>query len=271
MESSVRYVQLPNAGQKPALCFRGEKLALAVVNDRMGIHTLQISLKDHDKAGKVQRLGQDYMPRAFAEAMVEVARTKGITPLAAYLIDSLRYSRKLDEEKLPPEEELPVMTREDDDGDDSADDETFTIPEFSVKAKPKAKLVRKAPKRVNSQGKAEDPLGMSSTLRSIAESGKAKRTNGSAGPPRSADRPSKPAPILPLPRKTAGTAKEPSKAKASRGGAGKTLVSVLASELGIAQQPCRVKLRAAGLRAPYDEKSEAACRKALGLPPKGKK
>lgn len=264
MESSVRYIQLPNAGQKPALCFRGENRALAVINDTQSIHTLEVSLQEHDKAAVVKRLGQDYMPRAFADAMRQVVsqKNKPITRLADYLITSLRENAAIHEQNLKIEPEDKFMPQKEEPENEEADYRDSEVPE---KAPPRK--IKKLPKK-NGQAAAPDPLGMVSGLQAIARSGKA--ANGSAGGPRPADRTPKPSPIAPLPNRAAAAVRKDVQAKAKRVG-GKTLVSVLAAEAGLAQQPCRVKLRAAGLRAPYDEKNEAACRKALGLPTKGKK
>ena len=262
MESSVRYVQLPNAGHKPALCFRGSKSAYAIINHGT-IRTIEIDLKDYDKAQRVKSTkngGEDYSPVAFAEAIARIAQRTAITARAQVLLE--KGFALAPEDPLPSEEVMPVPKNEED--ETVAQDSETTVADDET-PKPKAKMVRKAARRINSEGKAEvperQPLG-------VLPPGK--RANGSAGTPRQADRP-KPGPLLPTKsvRGAEGTKKE-AKPAAKRGGA-KTLVAALAAEAGLAQQPCRVKLRAAGLRAPYDEKNEAACRKALGLPTKGKK
>lgn len=224
MESSVRYIQLKNAGVKPALCFRGEKIAYAVINDEARIRTIEVSLPDHDKAEFVKRLGQNYLPQAFASAMRKQSQSKPITRRAQSLIHN--------GDKLAPDTKL--------------------LPDDIVNAP--------------ADEPEGDSLGMEAGLKAIAESGPKKAPKSAIGGPRRLDRTPPPTPIAPLPPKAAPSAKKEAKAKPTRGAGVKTLVSVLASEAGLAQQPCRVKLRAAGLRAPYDEKSEDACRKALGLP-----
>lgn len=263
MESSVRYIQLPNAGQKPALCFRGETRALAVINDTTSIHTLEVTLQEHDKARIVQRLGQDYMPRAFADAMREVVKQKNkpITRLADYLVTSLREGAVIYEQNLKIEPEDKYMPQKEEAESEETEYRDSEVPDKSPRK------IKKLPKR-DSKAKAEPYYPPEFTTR--AADGSRKGANGSAGAPRPVDRSPRPSPIAPLPNRAAAAVRKDVQAKAKRAG-GKTLVSSLAAELGIAQQPCRVKLRAAGLRAPYDEKSEAACRKALGLPPKGKK
>lgn len=248
MESSVRYIQLKNAGQKPALCFRGEKIAYAVINDEARVRTVEVSLPDHDKAALVKRLGQNYLPQAFASAMRRVKGSKPITKRAWELIekgDKLAGDAKLPPDVIDAEQEIKVPVEE------------------GVKSK-------KVPKKVNEIVGA-DPLGMVSGLQAIAESKAGKPAKSAIGGPRRLDRTPTPSPIAPLPSKAAPSARKEAGAKPKRGAGVKTLVSILASEAGLAQQPCRVKLRAAGLRAPYDEKNEAACRKALGLPTQGKK
>jgi hypothetical protein len=259
MESSVRYIQLPNAGQKPALCFRGSKTAYAVINARDGvIRTVEINLKDYDKAQRVKSTkngGEDYSPTAFAEAITRMSLTRVITARAKLLLEK-GFSLSSDDTLLPEEEPMP--TPKDEQEEDFEAKHSIEGAE-EVAERPR---VRKLPKKTR-EGKAKaEPAAKP------AETGGAKRLNGSAGAPRQADRTPRPTPIAPLPSKPAGSAKAKTAAKASRGGSGKTLVSILASEAGLAQQPCRVKLRGAGLRAPYDEKNEAACRKALGLPVK---
>lgn len=261
MESSVRYIQLPNAGQKPALCFRGSKSAYAIINARDGvIRTIEINLKDYDKAQRVKSTrngGEDYSPVAFAEAITRMSITRVATQRTKFLLEHGPFLEP--DATLPLEEVMP--TPKDEQEDENEAKHSIEGAE-EVAERPK---VRKLPKKTR-EGKAKaEPAAKP------AETGGAKRLNGSAGAPRTADRTPRPTPIAPLPSKPAGSVKAKAAAKASRGGSGKTLVSILASEAGLAQQPCRVKLRSAGLRAPYDEKNEAACRKALGLPAKGKK
>lgn len=241
MESSVRYIPMKNAGVKPALCFRGEKIAYAVINDEARVRCLEVSLPDHDKAAFVKRLGHNYLPQAFASAMRRLKGIKQITKRALQLIeegDKLDPDQKLDPEVIDGEATIKVPVQE---------------------------ITKKG-----SLGKL-DPLGMEAGLQAIAESGSKKGGKAAIGTPRRADKGPLATPIAPLPSKAAPSARKEAKAKPTRGAGVKTLVSILSAEAGLAQQPCRVKLRAAGLRAPYDEKNEDACRKALGLPPKGRR
>lgn len=273
MESSVRYVQLPNAGQKPALCFRGSKTAYAVINFGT-IHTIDLSLKDYDKATRVKSTragGEDYSPLAFREAFLRMIQKQSlrVTNRAKLLLEEGAHLKA--DAELPHEEVLPLPGETNDEeetvevGLDKNDN--VTIDGKSPPDLPKAP--RKLPKRINREGKAEEPLIVGT--RSPHET-TVKRTNGRVGAPRAGDLPRKPVPLAPLPNRAAETVRKDVQAKAKRVSTeGKTLVAALASEAGLSQQPCRVKLRAAGLRAPYDEKNEAACRKALGLPLKGVK
>lgn len=263
MEVSVRYVQVPNAGQKPALCFRGENLALAVINDAQAVRTLTLTLKDYDKAAKVKKAGQDYLTRPFAESLIENSKKKAITRLASYLVYSIKEDCVVHEQNLYEPEDKLIMPKNEDPGDiESLPAELPTEPK-----------VRKLPKRVSGGKEAyaidPDPFGLVSG-KGITFTDPRKKTvaPGSADPPKgglvSGRLPGRGTNGL----KIGSVAKQQAKPKRE---STKTLVSVLAAEAGIAQQPCRVKLRAAGLRAPYDERNEAACRKALGLPAKGKK
>jgi hypothetical protein len=263
MESSVRYVQLPGAGQKPALCFRGSKFAYAVVNQGGKIRSFEIDLPQYDKSIHVKSTkngGEDYSPVAFREAVLRIIQRAGstVTTRAQLLLEKGAYLKP--DEALPEEEAMPTPKDDTDENEEATGEESV-----AEEATPKTK-VRKLPKRINRQGKAEEPPPAKR-----AETIPPKRVNGSAGAPRQADPARKPAALLPLPRKAAESAKTGTEAKAKRTASGKTLVSVLAAEAGIAQQPCRVKLRASGFRAPYEEKNINEYRKALGLATKGKK
>ena len=267
MESSVRYVQLPGAGQKPALCFRGSKSAYAVVNQGGRVRSVEIDLKDYDKAVHVKSTangGDDYSPVAFREAVLRIIQRAGssVTQRAQLLLDKGAYLKP--DDALPEEEPMPMPK------DEESEEQTPDVQEAEGNhaiVKPK---VRKLPKRISREGKAEDAPPRKPTFepgKSVGRIG----TGIAVRSPRQADPGRKPAALLPLPRKPAETAKKTGSAKASRGTGGKTLVSVLAAEAGLAQQPCRVKLRAAGFRAPYEEKNINDYRKALGLAVKGKK
>lgn len=273
MESSVRYVQLPNAGQKPALCFRGSNNAYAIINLDGVIRTLDLDLKDYDKSQRVKSTkngGEDYSPRAFADALERMSKDRRITTRAKTLL-SEGFTLKPDDPL--PEEEIMAVRKETDDeeilGLSVYEIGDVKMGEQSHKDKPKVR--RLGPKRINREGQAETPYAKLADAIMHGDAGGKKRLNGSTGAPRSADPPRKPTPLAPLPKKAPESTKTKPLAKASRGNAARTLVSVLASELGIAEQPCRVRLRAAGMRAPYDGKNEVECRKALGLPTKGKK
>src|ERR1700748_2225371 len=115
MESSVRYIQLENAGEKPSLCFRGEKVAHCIVNDEARIRCIDISLPDHDKAAMVKRLGQDYLPQAFASAMRRIMEKKAVTKRARELIekgDKLEAGTKLPPDTIDAEHEIKIPMEE---------------------------------------------------------------------------------------------------------------------------------------------------------------
>lgn len=264
MESSVRYVQLENAGFKPALCFRGKKVAHCVINDESSVRTISITLQDHDKARIVQRLGQDYFPKTFAMQMKTIGERKGITKRAQFLLVSGEKTESEDDiDKIPDEVESPGMV----------------IPEFSL---PMSEVLNetKTAKRETKQASSETAppkltvvsggLGERKPPRKVSVLGSLQDAAKMAQKP-AVEPPRKPTPILSLvpPRLAKAppstTAKKVAVPKAEQPKSRKkaTLVAKLAKELGIAEQPLRVRLRAAGLRAPYDD--EAKMRKALGL------
>lgn len=60
MEISVRYIQVPDSGFKPAVVFRYEHLAQAIINDETEIRVLDLSLRDADQARVVLYAGSNY-------------------------------------------------------------------------------------------------------------------------------------------------------------------------------------------------------------------
>jgi hypothetical protein len=108
MECSVRFVYETNgkgeqvAGIKPALCVRGKKNALAVINDDLWVRTIELTLQDHDKANYVLYHGEPYNPKAFADRFLMSAKSanKPITRRAKHL---LTVREQADEDNLPQE------------------------------------------------------------------------------------------------------------------------------------------------------------------------
>jgi hypothetical protein len=261
MERSVRYIQLPNAGIKPALCFRGRKVAHCIINDETRVRVVEVPLPDHDKASLVQYHGGPYLPSAFASKIRSVGKRKGMTQRAVALIH------------LPPEiEELPELPPDE----------------------PVVLSVEPSSTRLVIGPEADIPAAESRERRKTGSSGRQPKSSGTAQPSNRGVPPSvKCEPLrgkVPEPPKTstAPAPRVPNPSRASQGsrpekqtersssairsskpadrpsgapqlegqtaeGTKSTLVRQLALELGIAEQPLRVKLRAAGLRAPYTD------------------
>src|SRR5712671_5345097 len=97
MDCSVRFVYETNgkgeqvAGVKPALCFRGKKHALAVINDDLWVRTIELELHDHDKATPVTYHGEPYEPRPFADRLLMSAKAaaKPMTRRSKHLLVQL--------------------------------------------------------------------------------------------------------------------------------------------------------------------------------------
>lgn len=95
LQMSVRYVPLEEgvltkggeyaAGNKPALCIRGEKKAYVVFNDELEISTRELSLRTHDKARPALYHGTPYPISMCIEHYREAK--KPITPFASQLLD----------------------------------------------------------------------------------------------------------------------------------------------------------------------------------------
>lgn len=89
LNSSGRQEQL--GGLKPALCVRGEKVALAVINDELWVRTIEMDLPSHDKSSFVTYHGAPYEPKPFADRLLMSAKlaSKPMTRRAKHILTML--------------------------------------------------------------------------------------------------------------------------------------------------------------------------------------
>lgn len=235
-ETSKGYEQVGNI--KPALCVRGKRFALAVINDDLWVRTIELPLPDHDKSSFVHFHGQPYEPRPFADRLLMSAKLAGkpMTRRSKYLLTSLD---KADEEKLP-EELLEPLEQERIYADNT--------PKERIRAAQRAS----APKDVTAeyQGKTFAPVADAAWTGHLkaAEPTQviASVSTGAKKLPKKVAKPAK----APPPKKPIAAVKG-AKADPERG----NLIKKLASEFQITTQEFRVAVRATGMRAPYsDEK-----------------
>lgn len=224
MERSVRYIQLPNGGLKPALCFRTKLIAYCVINDETIVRVVEVPWNEYESAPLVKYRGSWYDAGEYVTAIRKVGARKGITQRAVALLD------------LPPETaELPDLPPDD--------------PVPSAGENPSPRMVPGS----------KPPLRSERTLRETGSSGRQPKTERAKYPSAPAIRAPRP------PERSSGTSRSPEAAEVVYARSGKpvkpTLVRKLAAELRLSEQECRVKLRAAGLRAPYTD--EIAMKKAL--------
>lgn len=95
METTVRYIPTQNVvvdghdytvGNKPALCFRGKKYAVGIINAEEGIHPVMLTLRDHDLSRLVMLQEEEYPVYKFIAHIQRMAETKPIDPEALRLI-----------------------------------------------------------------------------------------------------------------------------------------------------------------------------------------
>src|SRR5947207_2525479 len=103
MEFALKLIRIGDEGSvsslKPALCFRGRKIAHAVINDETTVRAVAVSLQAYDRAAPVLRNGQPYPLERYLEHIREIARRKGLTERARVLLET--------GQDAPPELELP--------------------------------------------------------------------------------------------------------------------------------------------------------------------
>ena len=95
MEATVRYIPTDNVivdgrdyttGNKPALCFRGKKYAVGIINDEDSVHTVMLTLRDHDKSRLVMLQEEEYPVYKFISHIERIAQQKPIDTESLRLI-----------------------------------------------------------------------------------------------------------------------------------------------------------------------------------------
>lgn len=84
--ADYRYMQMPNSGIKPVVGIRGNKYAITVVNDELGVRCQQFDLREWDKADSVDLKGNKYPVERAARFLKEVGKRKAITLAAARVL-----------------------------------------------------------------------------------------------------------------------------------------------------------------------------------------
>lgn len=247
MECTVRYVHEVNfkgeqiGGVKPSLCFRGEKIAHAVINDDTAIRVIEVTLESHDKASPVLYHGEPYDPLAYAERLLmsSKAAAKPVTRRARYLLLS---RSQANETTLPPEEvEATEQVRTYADNTPAERIKAGKRP-GPVEDKTEEFKNRDLPPVVDSEKPQKPPK---------------KGSNGKAAPITRADVKA----AHEAARKAIAPTKEKAKSTLPNGEKGK-LIRKLANEFHKTTFELRLLIRSTGMRAPYDGR-EKEIRKAL--------
>lgn len=247
MECSVRFVCETNGkgeqvgGVKPALCVRGKKNALAVINDDLWVRTIEVTLHDHDKASYVLYHGEPYDPKAFADRFLMSAKSAGkpITRRAKHL---LTIRENADEDSLPQE----LLEREPLEQERIYADNT---PKERQKSSQKASQV----KDVTEEYRREQALKEAASDDALELKAAARK------PPKKVTRPDVQKAHEAARKAIAPT---PVKAKAKTNGSGKpaaergTLIKRLAAEMKMEAFDLRVLIRSTGMRAPYEDETK---------------
>lgn len=256
MDCSVRFVcegRINSHGQfeqesglKPALCVRGKKVALAVINDDLWVRTIELDLVSHDKASYVTYHGSPYEPKPFADRLLMSAKLAGkaMTRRSKHILTLLD---KTIEEALPQE----LLERE-------VIEQERIYSDSTPKERQKTAQRASPPKNVTKEyeGKLIEPKSDYEKMASMImqhDKPADQVINSVATEPRKA--PKK------IPRiEPKATAKKP--AEAAKGSPAKatgpaaergTLVKRLASEFKMTTFELRVMIRATGMRAPYED------------------
>jgi hypothetical protein len=251
MECSVRFVYETNgkgeqvAGIKPALCVRGKKNALAVINDDLWVRTIELTLHDHDKANYVLYHGEPYDPKAFADRFLMSAKSanKPITRRAKHL---LTVREQADEDNLPQEILEKDLEQERIYAENTPKERQRAAQKpSSVKdvTKEYEGQLREVPQKIELETVSDDALKLAKEARK---------------PPKKVTRTE----VSKAHEKARKAIAPPVKAKAKSNGNGKpaaergTLIKKLAAELKMDAFELRVLIRSTGMRAPYDDEKK---------------
>lgn len=255
------------SGLKPALCIRGDKVALAVINDDLWVRTIELDLVTHDKSSYVTYHGAPYEPKPFADRLLMSAKLSGkaMTRRSKHILTLLD---KTDFATLPQE----ILEKE------NVEQERIYA-ENTPKERQKAAERPSKPKNVTKEyeGKLVEPKSDYEKMASIIMgSGK--------GPVESVVIESVSTGVKKVPKKIPhkespkATKKAAAPAKAAKPAVERgTLIKRLAAEHGLTTFELRLMIRMTGMRAPYeDEKAvRTAIKKGQKLvanqPKKGKK
>lgn len=236
MECSVKYIrETSSLGEevgclKPALCFRGRKVAHAVINDELRIRAVEIPLITYDKAAPVLYHGQPYATKAYADRVTRTAERNHKPVTQRALIFLTRSETVAEDTELPPDEPTAADM-------------------------PQALLKECVSFQAAGEGSdANGSSGVQQTWPSITEFPTVLVSVPSIGSNST---------ITPKldPTKISVNSKCPKTFKRAEAKPDGNLVRQLATEFKIEPQPLRVLLRKAGLRAPYTDLD--AMRKAI--------
>jgi hypothetical protein len=254
MNSSGKHEQL--GGLKPALCLRGDKVALAVINDELWVRTIEMDLPSHDKSSYVTYHGAPYEPKPFADRLLMSAKLAG-KPMTRRAKHILTLLDKTVERELPQEVlEKEVLEQERVYAENT--------PKERQKAAERPSKVRDVtteyadklytPVTEFKSKLAELNAATDARLRTVVAS----VSTGIRKVPKKIARVEAP----PEPKKPATAAKGPISAGLRKGGAAKpaaergTLIKRLASEFKKTTFELRVMIRATGMRAPYEDEKK---------------
>lgn len=225
MDVSVRSIFLYDGGFKPALCFRGRKIAHCVINGETIVRCIGIELHDHDRAPSIPYAGDTYPANLFKSRMLEIANRKGITQRAKMLLETMTVDQDAD---LPPDD--PVQQ---------------TPPERGTTTQSQ---VPSGDAGVNGSSGRHQPAGAGGKDELVTQR-KGQPPKRSKPPALSEKREAAaPKPKLTNSRKNASSTRA-SGAAADRG----RLVHQLATEVKMSPVDVRIRLRAGGMKAPYDD------------------
>lgn len=253
MNSSGKHEQL--GGLKPALCLRGEKVALAVINDELWVRTIEMDLPSHDKSSYVTYHGAPYEPKPFADRLLMSAKlaSKPMTRRAKHILTLLD---KTVESELPQE----LLEKEPLEQEYIQADNT---PKERQKAAERPSRVKDVTKEYEGQLR-EVPQSDYEKMADMILTGQAPKQTVASVSTGVRKVPKRVAPTEPppTPKKPATAAKGPISAGLRKGGAAKpaaergTLIKRLASEFQKTTFELRVMIRATGMRAPYEDEKK---------------